>query len=139
MGCATDTNLPITGVRPIDHNRECVDAFLGRLHVAIGVTDGQSSIEDDFLREMADFVQRGLTREEDLMYVTGYPDLAVHQADHRRALLMVREFIKESAMGNPISCARLQAFFCSWREDHILSKDLPAAEYLLMKPGSRTA
>lgn len=132
MDC-TIIDLPVTGIPSIDQNHQRLDAFIARLNEVLGVA-GDVPIDGSLLGELADYFQCELPREEELLSVTAYPDLAAHQADHRRAQFLLQGYLATHGAGVPVPCATVMAFIRFWHEDHILGLDLSAAEYLRMKP-----
>lgn len=134
MSMITWDDQRATGVPPIDDNHQRVIAFINHLD-ELRAADHRALIDGATLEALVAFARHQLGREEEMLHVTGFPDLETHQQDHRRAQRFLHELQNDHLDGRPVRCTTVLNFLTFWLSEHILGRDMPAADHLRQGTG----
>lgn len=123
-----------TGIPAIDENHQLLIGIINSIDDLL-LEDPERIVDADILARLMRYADGPLAREEDLLLVTGYPDLVAHQAEHRRAQRFFHECQNDYLDGRVVRCTTVLTFLSCWLSDHVLGRDTACAEYLRL--GSR--
>ena len=109
-------------VRKLDEQHQKLFALLNALHDAMRQGKGQTVVQDT-LRELATYTVTHFRAEEELMRMTNYPELAIHQAEHQRFVAKVKQLAEDLQASRLVSTIDLVDFIKDWLAHHIQHTD----------------
>ncbi|WP_109117128.1 bacteriohemerythrin [Azospirillum sp. TSO22-1] len=96
--------------------------------VLAAMLDGRGpSVVKAALAELETYTRQHFSREEALLFETGYPEAEAHRASHAHLLAQMEKIRAMAGAGQPERVAR---FLQSWILDHILVSDMDYARFL---------
>lgn len=111
-----------TGVAEVDEQHRHLVEIINRFDEALRKGKG-SRHANEILNDLTGYTQEHFATEERLMAEVGYPQLKLHQSQHRQLLQKVERFQFEyNAAGRRIT-AELHEFLGYWLVNHILRDD----------------
>jgi hemerythrin-like metal-binding protein len=119
-----------TGVALVDEQHRHLVEIINRFEEALQKGKG-SRQANEILNDLTGYTQEHFATEERLMAEAGYPQLKLHQSQHRQLLQKVERFqFDYNAAGRRIT-AELHEFLGYWLVNHILRDDRAFAPCLI--------
>lgn len=112
----------------VDFGHEDLIAFVNDVEIALetGVGSGELSRAVD---ELLDRIGRELAAEERIMCCTGYPDRAVHRAEHQQLALDLAGAVADGLCGSHESLQPLLSCVRAWLKEHVRTLDVGLARH----------
>jgi len=120
------------GIAEIDRQHQQLFTLFNELDDAIrdGCGDG---VATKGLGKVLDSTRENFAYEERLLQRHGYPEEAVHRAEHGRLADKTKSLLGNVAAGETeVSIATLK-FLCDWLNEHILDSDREFAPFLIAR------
>jgi hemerythrin len=127
------------GVPELDAQHEELFGRVDRLLDAMLVHDRSEAVR--LIGFLERYVEEHFDVEERLMRESGYPDLALHVAEHRAFRADIAELVGSLAADGPTArlVLRLEREVTSWLRDHVYSTDHCLARWLLSRAPAAAA
>lgn len=123
------------GEETIDAQHQQLFALLDKLYGAISSGERKEFLQMTFLF-LADYAKDHFAYEEALMEESGFPDAAMHRAEHQRfredLKLYEQDFLKTGDTSGPL--INLIGHISEWLVYHILNVDMQMGIYLRRHP-----
>jgi len=97
------------------------------------------AVVDDTLHELAMYTVTHFRAEEELLRKTNFPGFAAHQAEHKKFIEKVNQFIGDLKAGRNANPIAVLGFIRNWLSDHIQRTDRSYAAYLTRRACIRSA
>lgn len=122
----------LVGVEQIDREHRKLFDIAAQTYDALGVSDavGQAMLRDA-VAELIDYTATHFANEEGLMAEAGYPELAMHQDQHRHLLARARDMEMRVEIEDSAVAVDLTHFLYRWLIEHIESSDRRFGDYVL--------
>lgn len=116
-------------VSTLDSQHKKLFLLADNLHCAMREGRGRQ-ILSGLLNELVSYTRTHFTAEEQILAGTGYPDTALHRAEHEKLLEQVDQFQKDFATGHAQISVELMEFLRTWIANHILQTDSRYGNFL---------
>ena len=120
------------GIQEIDAQHKILVDMICKLFAAMQSGAGKDVL-DVTISGLVDYTQRHFMTEEILMGNYDYPELDLHQSEHRKFSAEVARFQEEFQSGNTGISIQLITFLRNWLDEHICQTDHKYAKYLREK------
>jgi hemerythrin len=118
-----------TGHRIVDRHHQELFQLVNALNDAILAKQGRDVL-DKCLDALAQYVAKHFAAEEGLMQQAGYPEMAAHQAEHRKLTAEATKLITDYKSGALTLSATLAMFLVNWLNRHIREVDRRMVAYV---------
>jgi hemerythrin-like metal-binding protein len=116
------------GIEEIDRQHMEFIKLLRRFNFGLQ-NNAPLSLQLRILNELVKYADYHFSSEENILYVTRYPDFAVQQEEHRRILRWLARRV-EGYNRMPQTGAQLAGFLYAWFIDHTQAEDRKVAVYV---------
>ncbi len=115
------------GTAALDADHQHLFALTNEVMAAI--LDGRAAdVVKTAVEELEDYTRQHFSREEALLFETGYPEAEAHRASHNHLLAQLGEI--RDIVGKEQQPERVGRFLQAWILDHILVADMEYARFL---------
>lgn len=123
------------GVEVLDNDHRTLFDLINKLKNAI-LNDAATQVLDEILDELYDYTDYHFRREEAMMILCGYPDLADHKALHKEMTSRIEQFLEPPPRNTETNTyAELLDFLENWWTDHIMVVDKTYGPFIAGREG----
>lgn len=139
------SNALRVGVKEIDDQHKRLIEMLNELNDAIHGDWGREA-RKDIIDRLIEYTREHFATEENVMSISGYPDIETHKKQHENLIVMVKNYVKKYEQDPNASNYDLLFYAASydllfflrrWLIEHIIKNDKALGDYLV-KTGSKT-
>jgi hemerythrin len=139
------SNALSVGVKEIDDQHKRLIEMLNELNDAIHGSWGREA-RKDIIDRLIEYTRVHFATEENVMSISGYPDIEAHKKQHENLIVMVKGYVKKYEQDPNASNYDLLFYATSydllfflrrWLIEHIIKNDKALGDYLV-KTGSKT-
>ena len=116
------------GIPKIDTEHQKLVAILNQLDEAMKTGKG-TRVMGDILDQLVEYTQFHFTQEEKQMADADYPDLHLHESQHRQLVEKVVKFQQDFVVSRRRITRDMMAFLKYWLTNHIMVDDKAFGEY----------
>lgn len=117
------------GIKIVDDQHAGLFDSLNELHSAMLKGDVNAVISP-MLQDLLAYTRTHFSAEELMLAKAKYPDLAEHQAKHRKFAAQIAEYAERHKRGETALSVHLIDFLRKWLTDHILREDRAYSSWL---------
>ena len=116
----------------IDAQHKRLFALVAELHTAMSQGKGKTVLQSA-LTSLVDYTKAHFAAEEQLMRKYGYPEFAVHKAQHDELTSQVLDFQQKFLRHETVMTVDLMIFLKTWLQNHIIGSDQKYSAYIRSK------